>query len=89
MPLTVKLPRVRELVNEMADMMEMDLAQLLVSKYKGVFLYVYLNVPDSVREEALAYLERETGMSGPVLRKNNFRVSFFVWLPKEFHLSFR
>lgn len=78
MPLTVKLPNVKVLVNEMADMVEMDFAQLLVSKYKGVFLYVYLNAPESVREKALAFLERETGMSGPVLRKNNFRVSFFV-----------
>lgn len=75
-PLTVKMPRVKDLISEIADMLEMELSQLLVSKYKGIFLHIYLTVPENVREQAIAYLEKETRMSGPVLRKNNFRVSF-------------
>lgn len=73
-PLVATMPRVKELIVEIADLVEMELSQLLISKYKGIFLYVYLEEPENVCNESMKYLERETGMSGSMLRKNNFRM---------------
>lgn len=82
--LSVTMPRVKELIREMADLVGLDVPQLLASKYGSVLLHIYLKEAEDVCKKAMLFLERETGMSGPVLRKNNFRVGFFinriVWL---------
>lgn len=73
-PLIVEMPRVRILISEMANLIGIELPQFLASKYAGVFLHVYLNESEDVFKQAMTYLERETGMTGPVLRKTNLRV---------------
>lgn len=77
-PLLAIMPKVSELICEMAEMIEIELPQLLATKYGGIFLNIYLREPEHVYLKAMEYLERETGMPGPTLRKNNFRVRVFV-----------
>lgn len=72
--LLVKMPKVQGLIQEMAVMVGMSVSQLLASKYGYIFLYVYLKESEEVCKASLSYLERETGMSSAILRKNNFRV---------------
>lgn len=77
-PLLSTMPKVKELISEMADMVEVELPQLLAAKYGGIFLHTYLKEPEHVYNKTMEYLERETGMTGQMLRKNNFRVSILV-----------
>lgn len=78
-PLIATLPRIRELINELADMVGMEVAQMLLAKFKGIFLHLYLSETEQVCQQAMVYLEKETGSSGSTLRKNNFKVSSFYF----------
>ncbi|CAH0564186.1 unnamed protein product [Brassicogethes aeneus] len=69
----VEFPKVARLIEEYAEMVDMDVAELLASKYGNIFLHVFLNDRDHF-EEISSYLERTTGSTGPALRKRNFRV---------------
>ncbi|CAH0564187.1 unnamed protein product [Brassicogethes aeneus] len=69
----VEFPKVARLIEEYAEMVDMDVAELLASKYGNIFLHVFLNDRDHF-EEISSYLERTTGSTGPALRKRNFRL---------------
>lgn len=71
------MPSVSTLIQEVASMMEMDISELLASKYGYIFVHIYLEMPTDEFKSCLQYLEKTTGVSGPSLRKRNFRVIFY------------
>lgn len=72
----VKMPSVTKLVEEIALMIEMDLSEMLSRKYGYIFIHIFLeNLPSDEFKQCMMYLEKTSGISGPSLRKRNFRVS--------------
>ncbi|XP_023017943.2 serine/threonine-protein kinase atr isoform X2 [Leptinotarsa decemlineata] len=70
----VKMPAVTKLIQEMASMMDTDVSEMVSSKYGYVFIYIFLDMSRDDLRKCMIYLERTTGMSGPSLRKRNFRI---------------
>ncbi|KAJ8944483.1 hypothetical protein NQ314_009467 [Rhamnusium bicolor] len=71
----VKMPAVNKLIQEMASLMDLDVSEMLSTKYGYIFIYIFLeemNTNDF--KQCMLYLEKTTGMSGPTLRKRNFRI---------------
>lgn len=74
-PLLTTTPKVSVLINEIAGAAGMELPAYLSSVYSQVYMHIFLNEPEDVCKQAMAYLERETGITGgPTLQTNNFRV---------------
>ncbi|XP_072378347.1 serine/threonine-protein kinase ATR [Diabrotica undecimpunctata] len=72
---TVKIPSVSRLIQEMAAMMEMDLAEALSSRYGYIFIHVFLeDIPKEDLKKCMMFLEKSTNASGISLRKRNFRI---------------
>lgn len=72
--LVVKIPAVTTLIEEIATLVELELGELLATKYGNIFLHIFLNENDEIFEKTMKYLEDNTGLSGPVLRKRNFKI---------------
>ncbi|XP_017770441.1 PREDICTED: serine/threonine-protein kinase atr-like [Nicrophorus vespilloides] len=73
-PLIVKIDAVKKLIDEMAYMNEIDLSELLTSKYGYIFLQIFLNCPPDVSKMSMKYIEINTGLDGSTLRKQNVMV---------------
>lgn len=69
-----KVPTVEQLIEQMAELVETSVPDLLAKRYGNVFLHVFLNETDDVRDKVMEYLEKKTEMNGPALRKRNFQV---------------
>lgn len=67
------MPSVATLIQEVGGMMDMQISELLSCKYGYVFVHVFLEMKDM--KPCLRYLESTSGLTGPTLRKRNFRVS--------------
>lgn len=77
----VAIPTVTKLIEEMAQMIEMDLSEMLCCKYGYIFIHIFLEtLPKEEFKQCMMYLEKTSGMSGPSLRKRNFRVSIVLLL---------
>ncbi|XP_044758902.1 serine/threonine-protein kinase atr [Coccinella septempunctata] len=69
------LPSVNKLIEEMAAIMDVELPELLASKYGYIFIHIFLNQETSgVYKAVMSYVENTTGLSGENLRRKNFRV---------------
>ncbi|XP_066138403.1 serine/threonine-protein kinase ATR [Euwallacea fornicatus] len=72
-----KNPKVAKLIQDMAVLMEVEVADLLTKNYGNIFLHLFLeNVDREDSRKCLIYLETTTNLSGPKLRKLNFKVIF-------------
>lgn len=86
----VKIPSVTKLVEEMALLSDMDLPDMLCRKYGYIFIRIFLeNLPIEEFKQCMMYLEKTSGMSGPTLRKRNFRVSQVYYLFTYLYIYFR
>lgn len=74
-PLVVNMPKVSCLIEEVSSLVELDLADLLASRYGNIFLQLFLYETDVIFNASMKYLENSTYLSGPVLRKRNFKVN--------------
>lgn len=71
----VKMPVVTKLVEEVALLIDTDLSEMLTQKYGYIFIHIFLeNLPSEEFKQCMMYLEKTSGVSGPALRKRNFRV---------------
>lgn len=76
----VKIRTVTKLIEEMALMIEIDLSEMLCCKYGYIFIHIFLeNLPKEEFKQCMMYLEKTSGISGPSLRKRNFRVSIIIF----------
>lgn len=74
----IEMPAVTKLIQEMAVLVELDVSEMLACKYGYIFIHTFLEeMHDDNFRQCTLYLEKTTGMSGPALRKRNFRVSIF------------
>ncbi|XP_018328651.1 serine/threonine-protein kinase ATR [Agrilus planipennis] len=73
-PLLVKMPNVKVLLNEIATANNVGVPDLLASKYGNIFLNIFLNEPRDICKQCLNLIEKLTGTSGSLLRKRNFQV---------------
>ncbi|XP_057666885.1 serine/threonine-protein kinase ATR-like [Diorhabda carinulata] len=72
---TVKMPAVKNLIQEMATMMDIDLGEMLSSKYGYIFIHIFLeDMPNEDIKQCMMFLENSTHSSGVSLRKRNFRI---------------
>ncbi|ERL94616.1 hypothetical protein D910_11893 [Dendroctonus ponderosae] len=72
---TVKNNNVRKLIEEMASIISVDVSDMLITNYGHIFLYLFLGDVDRAdSKKCLNYLEATTKLSGPKLRKLNFKV---------------
>lgn len=69
----VKIPTVTQLIEEMALLMQIELSEMLSCKYGYIFIHIFLEKIDEFKQ-CMMYLERTSGLTGPTLRKKNFRV---------------
>lgn len=75
---TIEMPAVTKLIQEMATLVELELSEMLACKYGYIFIHTFLEeMHDDNFRQCMLYLEKTTGMSGPALRKRNFRVNYF------------
>lgn len=74
-PLVVNMPKVSYLIEEVSTLVELDLSDLLASRYGNIFLQLFLYETDVIFNASMKYLETSTDLSGPALRKRNFKVS--------------
>ncbi|KAG5868652.1 hypothetical protein JTB14_031712 [Gonioctena quinquepunctata] len=70
----VNMPAVTKLIQEMATMMELDISEMLSAKYGYVFIYVFLDKKIEDLSKCMIYLDQKSAMTGPSLRKRNFRI---------------
>lgn len=71
----VKMPSVTKLIEEMALLMQLELSEMLSCKYGYIFIHILLeNLPIDEFKQCMIYLEKSSGVTGPALRKKNFRV---------------
>nr|CAI5838056.1 unnamed protein product [Callosobruchus analis] len=71
----VKMPAVTKLIQEMATMLDTEIADMLTCRYGYIFIQIFLdNLSKEEFKQCMKYLEKATGMSGPSLRKRNFRI---------------
>lgn len=76
---TVKNNNVRMLIEEMASIIGVEVSELLITNYGHIFLYLFLGEIDrGDSKKCLSYLEATTKLSGPKLRKLNFKVGFHL-----------
>lgn len=68
------MPKVEKLVHEIATFLDLDLSELLTTRYGNIFLQLFLNESDEVFKQSMKYVERNTGLNGNTLRKRNFQV---------------
>ncbi|KAJ8938742.1 hypothetical protein NQ318_016037 [Aromia moschata] len=71
---TVKAPAVTALIQEMANLMDFEVSEMLACKYGYIFIYIFLDVSNDDLKKCMLFLEKNTGMTGPSLRKRNFRI---------------
>lgn len=71
------MPAVAKLVEEMATLTEMDISELLACKYGYIFIHLFLEMSQEDFKRGMVYLEKITGVTGPSLRKRNFRVIYY------------
>ncbi|XP_060518372.1 serine/threonine-protein kinase ATR isoform X2 [Cylas formicarius] len=72
---SVKYSKVSSLISEMAQIMEVEISELLSRKYGNIFLHVFLGDMDKAQsKKCMLYLEKATALSGPKLRKMNIKV---------------
>ncbi|KAK5640945.1 hypothetical protein RI129_009492 [Pyrocoelia pectoralis] len=72
--LIVGMPKVERLVEEFASLVEMNVKDLLISKYGNIFLHVFLNETEAMFKNLMKYIETKTGCSGRTLRKRDLLV---------------
>ncbi|GJQ85421.1 hypothetical protein Trydic_g23851 [Trypoxylus dichotomus] len=70
----VLMPHVLHLIEETADLSEIDQGELLASNYGGIFLYLFLNKSEKEFKDSMKYIEDKTGMTASILRKRNFKI---------------
>ncbi|RZC32904.1 serine/threonine-protein kinase ATR, partial [Asbolus verrucosus] len=70
----IRMEAVGKLIEEVALMVNLNLADLLASIYGNIFLHVFLNESKDDFKQSMLYLERTTGLSGSALRKRNLWV---------------
>lgn len=63
----------------MAGLIQIEVSDLLTRNYGNIFLYLFLGTMDqNESKRILSYLETNTKLSGPKLRKLNIRVSTYL-----------
>ncbi|XP_071056684.1 serine/threonine-protein kinase ATR [Onthophagus taurus] len=71
--LIVLMPGVKTLIHEISTLINTDLNELLANNYGGIFLQIFLNKDEDTFKQCMRYVEQTTRLSGPILRKRNFR----------------
>lgn len=76
--LVPKMPKVTKLVEEVSTIMNVELSELLMTKYDHIFVQLFLNENDIIFEQCTNYIEDLTKMNGTALKKRNFNVSISI-----------
>lgn len=74
-PLVVVMPKLTLLIEEISTLTDVDLPELLSSKYGYIFLQTFLYQSDDIFRQCMNYVENITKTNGVLLRKRNFKVS--------------